>query len=91
MVHRMLMYLTICRHTNNNSDHASCKMIIVGFTGHFHGWWDNLLSPEEKYAITNASNEKKKREIVVGEDGKPTEKVTKKILKMRFIPLFSQF
>ncbi|XP_025886952.1 cysteine-rich and transmembrane domain-containing protein B isoform X4 [Solanum lycopersicum] len=35
-------------HINNNSDHATCKMIISGFTGQLRGWWDNFLSPEER-------------------------------------------
>ena len=37
VVHRMLMYSSICRHTNQNSDHAICKMIIAGFTGQLRG------------------------------------------------------
>lgn len=73
MVHRMLMYTSICRHINNNSDHATCKMIISGFTGQLRGWWDNFLSPEERYAITNAYKEKIKRERVTGEEGKPAK------------------
>ena len=67
------MYLSICRHINNNSDHATCKMIIAGFTGQLRGWWDNFLSPEERYAITNAYKEKIKRERVTGEEGKPAK------------------
>ena len=64
MVHRMLMYSSTCRHTNNNSYHATCKMIIAGFKSPLQGWWDNFLSPEERYAITNAYKLKdKKRNI----------------------------
>ena len=57
VVHRMLMYSSICRHMNNNNDHAICKMIIEGFTGQLRGWWDNFLTPEERYAIMNAYKE----------------------------------
>ena len=51
-------------------------MIIAGFTGQLRGWWDNFLSSEEKYAITNAYKEEVKRQLVTGEDGKPVEKIT---------------
>ena len=70
------MYSSICSHTNNNSDHATCKMIIAGFAGKLQGWWDNFLSPEERYVITNAYKEDIKREIVTGEHGKPAENIT---------------
>ena len=88
VVHRMLMYSSICRHTNNNNDHAICKMIIAGFTGQLRGWWDNFLTPEEKHAIMNAYKEEVKREIATGEDEKPVEKITTQKLKMLYILLF---
>ena len=72
----MLMYSSICRHTNNNSDHATYKLIIAGFTGQLQGWWDNFLFPEERYVTTNAYKEEIKREIVTGEDGKPSKNIT---------------
>ena len=70
------MYSSICRHTNNNNDHAICKMIIAGFTGQLRGWWDNFLTPEEKYAIMNAQKEEIKREAGTDEKGQPAERVT---------------
>ena len=69
VVHRMLMYSSICRHTNNNNDHAICKMIIAGFTGQLRGWWDNFLTPEERYAIMNAYKEEIIRESGTDEKG----------------------
>ncbi|KAG5585411.1 hypothetical protein H5410_045845 [Solanum commersonii] len=40
LVHRMLMYATICK-SINNTGRTICKMIIAGFTGQLRGWWDN--------------------------------------------------
>ena len=40
MIHRMLMYSTICK-TNGNTDKNVAKMIVAGFTGQLKGWWDN--------------------------------------------------
>ncbi|KAG5587402.1 hypothetical protein H5410_047836 [Solanum commersonii] len=37
MVHRMLMYSTICKSVSN-TDKTICKMIIAGFTGQLRGW-----------------------------------------------------
>ncbi|KAG5586675.1 hypothetical protein H5410_047109 [Solanum commersonii] len=37
LVHRMLMYATICK-SINNTDKTICKMIIAGFTGQLRGW-----------------------------------------------------
>ncbi|WP_353805578.1 hypothetical protein, partial [Acinetobacter baumannii] len=74
--HRMLMYSSICRHTNNNNDHAICKMIVAGFTGQFRGWWDNFLSPEERHAIMNAYKEEIIRETGTAEKGQPAERTS---------------
>ncbi|KAG5580146.1 hypothetical protein H5410_050773 [Solanum commersonii] len=53
LVHRMLMYATICKSVNN-TDRTICKMIIVGFTGQLRGWWDNYMSMDAKAAVINA-------------------------------------
>ncbi|KAG5598934.1 hypothetical protein H5410_030304 [Solanum commersonii] len=42
LVHRMLIYATICKSVNN-TDRTICKMIITGFTGQLRGWWDNYM------------------------------------------------
>ena len=52
MIHRMLMYSTICKQ-NGNTDKNVAKMIVAGFTGQLKGWWDNYLSPEGKNEIFN--------------------------------------
>ncbi|XP_049360383.1 uncharacterized protein LOC125825086 [Solanum verrucosum] len=53
LVHRMLMYATICKSVNN-TDRTICKMIIASFTGQLRGWWDNYMSTEAKAAVINA-------------------------------------
>ncbi|KAG5630954.1 hypothetical protein H5410_002671 [Solanum commersonii] len=53
LVHRMLMYATICKSVNNTA-RTICKMIIVGCTGQLRGWWDNYRSLEAKAAVLNA-------------------------------------
>ncbi|KAG5579693.1 hypothetical protein H5410_050320 [Solanum commersonii] len=53
LVHRMLMYATICKSVNN-TDRTICKMIIAGFTGQLRGWWDNYMTVDAKAAIINA-------------------------------------
>ncbi|KAG5571561.1 hypothetical protein H5410_061327 [Solanum commersonii] len=53
LVHRMLMYATICKSVNN-TDRTICKMIIAGFTGQLSGWWDNYMSMDAKAAVINA-------------------------------------
>ncbi|KAG5585061.1 hypothetical protein H5410_045495 [Solanum commersonii] len=52
LVHRMLMYATICKRVNNTYRIIS-KMIIAGFTGQLRGWWDNYVSLEAKAAVIN--------------------------------------
>ena len=51
-VHRMLMYSTICKNSNN-SDKTIAAMIVAGFTGQLKGWWDNYLSQQDKDSIIN--------------------------------------
>ncbi|KAG5577033.1 hypothetical protein H5410_057167 [Solanum commersonii] len=53
LVHRMLMYATICKSVNN-TDRTICKMIIAGFTGQLRGWWDNYMSMDAKAVVINA-------------------------------------
>ncbi|KAG5630736.1 hypothetical protein H5410_002453 [Solanum commersonii] len=52
MVHRMLMYATICKSVSN-TDKTICKMIIAGFTGQLRGWWDNYLPSNAREAVIN--------------------------------------
>ncbi|KAG5579989.1 hypothetical protein H5410_050616 [Solanum commersonii] len=53
LVHRMLMYATICK-SFKNTNRTICKMIVAGFNGQLRGWWDNYLNMEEKASIINA-------------------------------------
>ncbi|KAG5590216.1 hypothetical protein H5410_040730 [Solanum commersonii] len=53
MVHRMLMYATICKSVSN-TDKTICKMIIAGFTGQLRGWWDNYMPSDARAAVINA-------------------------------------
>ncbi|KAG5616069.1 hypothetical protein H5410_015893 [Solanum commersonii] len=52
LVHRMLMYATICKSVNN-TDKTICKMIIAGFTGQLRVWWDNYMTLDAKVAVIN--------------------------------------
>ncbi|KAG5605746.1 hypothetical protein H5410_027238 [Solanum commersonii] len=53
MVHRMLMYTTICKSVSN-TDKTICKMIIAGFTGQLRGWWDNYMPSDARATVINA-------------------------------------
>ena len=63
ILHRMLMYASICRANNRNSDHTVAKFITAGFTGQLKGWWDNYLSPIQRNEILNSIK------ITTAEDG----------------------
>ncbi|KAG5594894.1 hypothetical protein H5410_036126 [Solanum commersonii] len=52
MVHRMLMYATICKSVSN-TDKTICKMIIAGFTSQLRGWWDNYMSSDARATVIN--------------------------------------
>ncbi|KAG5586840.1 hypothetical protein H5410_047274 [Solanum commersonii] len=53
LVHRMLMYATICKSVNN-TDKTICKMIIAGFMGQLKDWWDNYMTFDAMAAVINA-------------------------------------
>ncbi|KAG5630933.1 hypothetical protein H5410_002650 [Solanum commersonii] len=53
LVHRMLMYVTICKRVNN-TDRTICKVIIAGFSAQLRGWWDNYMSVKAKDVVINA-------------------------------------
>ncbi|KAG5581087.1 hypothetical protein H5410_051714, partial [Solanum commersonii] len=56
LVHRMLMYATICKRFKSTYINIF-KMIIVGFTGQLRGWWDNYMSIKQKAAVINATSD----------------------------------
>ena len=47
VLHKMLMYSTICK-ANGNTDANIASFIIAGFTGQLKGWWDNILTPFQR-------------------------------------------
>lgn len=49
----MMMYNTICKQYNN-TDANICKLITTGFTGILKGWWDNVLTENQRLEIYNA-------------------------------------
>ena len=53
VLHKMLMYSTICK-ANNNLDAHIANFIIAGFTGQLKGWWDNILTPLQRNEILTA-------------------------------------
>ncbi|KAG5572334.1 hypothetical protein H5410_062100 [Solanum commersonii] len=53
MVHRMLMYATICKSVSN-IDKTICKMIIAGFTDQLRRWWDNYMPSDARATVINA-------------------------------------
>ncbi|XP_058192187.1 uncharacterized protein LOC131309594 [Rhododendron vialii] len=53
VVHQMLMYSTICVN-NDNDDQKVAGWITVGFIGMIKGWWDNVLTANQRSEILNA-------------------------------------
>ncbi|KAG5610517.1 hypothetical protein H5410_021798 [Solanum commersonii] len=53
IIHRMLMYNTICK-TNKNNDKTIANMITAGFIGQLKGWWDNYLNQDQRDKIHQA-------------------------------------
>ncbi|XP_058181167.1 uncharacterized protein LOC131299598 [Rhododendron vialii] len=47
------MYSTICTN-NKNEDKEVAGWITVGFTGMLKGWWDNILTTNQRQEILNA-------------------------------------
>ncbi|PIA28366.1 hypothetical protein AQUCO_07100032v1 [Aquilegia coerulea] len=52
-LHRMLMFATVCKNSNN-TDKQTANCIIAGFTGQLKGWWDNILTLSQKEEIYNS-------------------------------------
>ncbi|XP_016540944.2 uncharacterized protein LOC107841583 [Capsicum annuum] len=61
MVHRMLMYSTLCKVLPKANDRGIVEMITTGFTGQLKGWWDNYLTQDQKTKIIQS--------VVKREDG----------------------
>ncbi|CAJ2642057.1 unnamed protein product [Trifolium pratense] len=53
-IQEMTMAATTFKSIGENSDKKAAILIITGFTGQLKGWWDNIISPEEKLAILEA-------------------------------------
>jgi hypothetical protein len=48
-----------------NSDRKTKDMLVMGFTGQLKGWWDNILSEEDKIKIDSAIKTETNEEICV--------------------------
>ncbi|KAK2402568.1 hypothetical protein QL285_052074 [Trifolium repens] len=48
-----------------NSDRKTKDMLVMGFTGQLKGWWDNILSEEDKLQIDSAIKMETNEEICV--------------------------
>ncbi|KAK2428017.1 hypothetical protein QL285_026560 [Trifolium repens] len=48
-----------------NSDRKTKDMLVMGFTGQLKGWWDNILSEEDKMKIDSAIKTETNEEICV--------------------------
>ncbi|KAF6142832.1 hypothetical protein GIB67_002696 [Kingdonia uniflora] len=57
MIHKMLMYACICK-TAGNEDDSVAKFIANGFTGAIKGWWDNVITENQKMEIFGAVKRK---------------------------------
>ncbi|CAJ2679503.1 unnamed protein product [Trifolium pratense] len=55
-------------YSGENSDKKAAILIITGFTGQLKGWWDNIISPEEKLAILEAKKLDPSTGIIGDED-----------------------
>jgi hypothetical protein len=53
-IQEMTMAATAFKTMGENTDKKAAIIIITGFTGQLKGWWDNIISPEEKLAILEA-------------------------------------
>ena len=53
VLHKMLMYASICK-TASNNDKNVAMFIINGFTGCLRGWWDHAFTITQREEILNA-------------------------------------
>ena len=53
VLHKMLMYTSICK-TAGNTDKNVAMFFINGFTRCLRGWWDHALTITQKEEILNA-------------------------------------
>ncbi|MCH91872.1 hypothetical protein A2U01_0012803 [Trifolium medium] len=50
LVHRMLMYSTVCKQ-QGNTDSGIASFIVTGFIGQLRGWWDYYLNEAQRNEI----------------------------------------
>ncbi|CAJ2671410.1 unnamed protein product [Trifolium pratense] len=67
-IQEMTMAATAFKSIGENSDRKAAILIITGFTGQLKGWWDNIISPEEKLAILEAKKLDPSTGIIGDED-----------------------
>jgi hypothetical protein len=53
-IQEMTMAATAFKSIGENTDKKAAILIITGFTGQLKGWWDNIISPDEKHVILEA-------------------------------------
>lgn len=63
-IQNMTMAATAFKLKGNTDKHTK-EILVMGFTGQLKGWWDNLLSSEDKYQIDAAAKTESNEEICV--------------------------
>ncbi|KAF6136259.1 hypothetical protein GIB67_042744 [Kingdonia uniflora] len=53
IIHKILMYACICKTVGNEDDNVA-KFFANGFTGAIKGWWDNVITQDQKKEIYGA-------------------------------------
>lgn len=63
-IQNMTMAATAFKLKENTDKHTK-EILVMGFTGQLKGWWNNLLSSEDKYQIDSAVKIESNEEICV--------------------------
>ena len=46
-----MIMVSIAYKAKENTDHKISRHLIVGFTSQLKGWWDNVITEEEKEMV----------------------------------------
>ena len=59
------MQMAATAYLMEGDDHNAVQLLLTGFTGTLKFWWENFLTEEEKYFVSNRINENDDQDAVL--------------------------
>ena len=58
------MQMAATAYLMEDDDHNAVQLLLIGFTGTLKFWWENFLTEEENFFVSNSINDNSEQDAV---------------------------